>query len=187
VGWGEGTLTRAYELQALSDWLTSKYSLEGNQVLVGAIGCHLSAAREAALGKKLDPQKRFRPFRGGPLIERARSNLDAAEAQLLNLAPAEYVLGQMPSLLRHVQRNLHPTDPGRQEFERIARSVGTIHPEKPSLTEDEQLDQTKKQLLTITNERGKIVPTVRAASSQALGTAVGCAAFAMSWCSRRFS
>ena len=28
------------------------------------------------------------------------SNLDAAEAHLLNIAPAEYLLGQMPSLLQ---------------------------------------------------------------------------------------
>ena len=79
-----------------------------------SIHYHLEAARDAALGKKPDP-KWLRIFRNGPLIERAMSNLDAAEAQLLNLAPPDYVHGQMPSLLRHVQRHLGPTDPGRQE------------------------------------------------------------------------
>jgi len=148
VAWREGTLTRAYELEALCEWITAKHSRDGDQILVGAVMCHLGAARDAALGRKLDPQKRFRIFRDGPLIERARSNLDAAEAQLLNLAPPDYLLGQMPSLLRHVQRHLRPSDPGRHEFERIA---GEVH-------DHESVDR----------ERGKIVTTVRAASSEAL-------------------
>ena len=161
VAWREGTLTRAYELQALCEWLTTKDLLDSDCVLVKAINCHLGAARDAALGKKLDPHKRFRIFRDGPLIERARSNLDAAEAQLLNLAPPDYLLGQMPSLLRHVQRHLRPADPGRQEFERIARSVGMNGPENRV---DPQTATTRRWR-TIKKERGKIVTTVRAASS----------------------
>jgi hypothetical protein len=163
VAWREGTLTRAYELQALCEWLTVKELLDSDCVLVKAINCHLGAARDAALAKKLDPHKRFRIFRDGPLIERARSNLDAAEAQLLNLAPPDYLLGQMPSLLRHVQRHLHPSDPGRQEFERIARSVGINGPENGLVHSDDKHEEE-----TIKKERGKIVTTVRAASSEAL-------------------
>ncbi len=170
VAWREGTLTRAYELQALCDWMTAKNSLDGDWVLVNAVKCHLAAARDAALAKKLDPHKRFRIFRDGPLIERARSNLDAAEAQLLNLAPPDYLLGQMPSLLRHVQRHLRPTDPGRQEFERIARSLGLNDPEHRSPHDGREQEQgtISQEEATIKKERGKIVTTVRAASSQAL-------------------
>ncbi len=163
VAWREGTLTRALELEALCDWMTAKDSLDSDGALVKAVKCHLSAARDAALAKKLDPHKRFRIFRDGPLIERARSNLDAAEAQLLNLARPDYILGQMPSLLRHVQRHLRPTDPGRQEFERIARRLGINNLEHPSPENDEQQDRE-----TIKRQRGKIVTTVRAASSEAL-------------------
>jgi hypothetical protein len=72
-------------------------------------------------------------FRTGPLIERAISNLDAAEANLLSFASAEVVLGQMPCLLRHVQCHLPPNDPRRQEFERIARKVGVKDPDHPLL------------------------------------------------------
>ena len=111
VAWREGTLTRAYELQALCEWMTAKDSRDSDGALVKAVKCHLAAARDAAFAKKLDPHKRFRMFRDGPLIERARSNLDAAEAHLLNLARPDYIFGQMPSLLRHVQRHLRPTDP----------------------------------------------------------------------------
>src|SRR6476659_4718883 len=148
VAWREGTLTRAYELEALCNWVTLKNPRDSDCPLVTAIKCHLDAARQAARAQRPDPRKRFRIFRNGPLIERATSNLDAAEAQLLNLAPPDYLLGQMPSLLRHVQRHLRSSDPGRQEFERIA---GEVH-------DHESVDR----------ERGKIVATVRAASSEAL-------------------
>ena len=166
VAWREGTLTRARELEALCEWNTQKLAGEGDRALVEAVKCHLEAARQAARAQPPEPRQWFRIFRNGPLIERATSNLDAAEAQLLNLAPAEYVLGQMPSLLRHVQRHLCPTDPGRQEFERIARSVGINDPDHPSGQNRKDHIVNKKGI--IDNERGKIVATVRAASSECL-------------------
>ena len=167
VAWREGTLTRAYELEALCDWVRMKDPRDGDGVLVTAIHYHLLAARQAARAQPLDPRRRFRIFRNGSLIERAASNLDAAEAQLLNLAPSDYVLGQMPSLLRHVQRHLPPTDPGRHEFERIARSVGFNDPDHQSrqTRTDQDLNEMKG---TIDSERGTIVATVRAASSESL-------------------
>ena len=167
MAWREGTLTRARELEALCDWNSQKYPRESDCALVAAIKCHLDAARQAARAQPPEPRKWFRIFRNGPLIERATSNLDAAEAQLLNIAPPDYVLGQMPSLLRHVQRHLRPTDPGRQEFERIARSVGINDSDHPSSQNRTDQDSNEKRE-TIENERGKIVATVRAASSECL-------------------
>src|SRR6476659_2143687 len=167
VAWREGTLTRAYELEALCNWVTLKNPRDSDCPLVTAIKCHLDAARQAARAQQPDPRKRFRIFRNGSLIERETSNLDAAEAQLLNLAPPDYVLGQMPSLLRHVQRHLRSTDPGRQEFERIARSVGINDPDHPSSQNRADQDRNEKKA-TIDNERGTIVATVRAASSECL-------------------
>src|SRR6478735_5848600 len=166
VAWREGTLTRAYELEALCNWVTLKHPRDSDCPLVTAIKCHLDAARQAARAQQPDPRKRFRIFRNGSLIERATSNLDAAEAQLLNLAPPDSVLGQMPSLLRHVQRHLRSTDPGRQEFERIARSIGINDPDHPSGQNRKDHIVNKKGI--IDNERGKIVATVRAASSECL-------------------
>ena len=167
VAWREGTLTRARELEALCDWNSQRYPRDSDCALVAAIKCHLDAARQAARAQPPEPPKGFRIFRNGPLIERATSNLDAAEAQLLNLAPPDYVLGQMPSLLRHVQRHLRPTDPGRQEFERIARSVGINDSDHPS-SQNPQTQGLNEKKETIENERGKIVATVRAASSECL-------------------
>ena len=167
VAWREGTLTRAEELEALVAWVSLKNPAANDEILVKAIQHHLAAAREAARRVKLDPHRRFRMFRNGSLIERAISNLDAAEAHLLSLAPDDYVLGQMPCLLRHVQCHLPPTDPRRQEFERIARRVGIKDPDHPlrQNPKDESPDNKKN---TVKEERRKIVTIVRAASSAAL-------------------
>ena len=186
VAWREGTLTRARELEALCDWNSHKYPRESDWALVTAIKCHLDAARQAARAQPLEPRKWFRLFRNGPPIERATSNLDAAEAQLLNLAPPDYVLGQMPSLLRHVQRHLLPTDPGRQEFERIARRVGINDSDHPS-SQNPQTQGLNEKKETIDNERGKIVATVRAASSESLRDHLRLRNFRTSWPSRRRS
>ena len=176
VAWRESTLTRAEELETLCDWVMTKAgeadTTQGNyQVLVKAIQRHLKAARQAATKEALNPNRRLvlvrRIFRNGPLIERAQSNLDAAEAQLLNLAPARYIIGQMPCLVRHVQCHLPSTDPARQEFERIARRLGINDPDHPSPLNSDDQDLKDKEN-TVETERGKIVTTVRAASSAAL-------------------
>lgn len=165
VGWREGALTRAHELEALCDWIWLEHPRKGGETLVVSIKGHLDAAREAA--GRVALLKRIHSTLSGALIERAKSNLDAAEAQLLNLAPPDYVRGQMPSLLRHVRRHLRSTDPGRQEFERIARRVGICDPDRlqTQVFTEQDVDAEKN---TVENERGKIVTTVRAASSEAL-------------------
>jgi hypothetical protein len=86
VAWREGTLTRAKELEALSLWVRPRDTQGNDKVLAKAIDRHLDAARQAAKVDPLDPPRRLRIFRNGPLIERAMSNLDAAEAHLLSLA-----------------------------------------------------------------------------------------------------
>jgi len=115
----------------------------------------------------LNPKKRLKFFRDAPLLERAKSNLDAAEAHLLNFAPPEYVLGQMPSLLRHVQGHLVPSDPRRQEFERTCRSLGLNDPDHAQVTDSDEADRERK-LKIVTDERGSIVTAVRGASSASL-------------------
>ena len=166
VAWREGTLTRAAEFEALCAWVTRDTGAR-DKVLAAAIQRHLSAAREAARVEKLNPQRRFRVFRNGPLIERAMSNLDAAEAHLLNLVPPEYVLGQIPCLLRHVQCHLPPADPRRQEFERIAVRVGIKVQNHPQLRDDKAAPLDGR-VIALEEERRTIVAIVRGASSAAL-------------------
>jgi hypothetical protein len=167
VAWREGTLTRAKELEALSEWVTAQRERKDDAILAAAIGEHLEAARQAAHAKTLDPKKPFRVFRNGPLIERARSNLDAAEAHLLSVAEPWYVLGQMPSLLRHVQSHLRPTDPRRQEFEAIIGRLGIKDPGRAQLAET-PLPSYEENLKTIAEEQRKVVTIVRGASSAGL-------------------
>ena len=173
--WREQVLTRAKELEALSLWMgpcdeqDNSVVLENGEVLKKAIGVHLKAARQAARGDRLNPPGRFRlPLRRyGARIERARSNLDAAEAHLLTLAPPSYIVGQMPSLLNHVQRHLLPTDPRRQEFERIAQKLGIKDADHPSHQERKDSSPADKETI-VKDERRKIPNIVRAASSAAL-------------------
>ncbi len=172
-GWREGTLTRAEELEALSRfWVRPRGPQDNDEVLTNAICRHLDAARQAALGAPPDPPRwfRFRIFRHGrygPRIERARSNLDAAEAHLLTLAQNTYILGQMPCLLKHVQSHLPPTDARRQEFERIAQKLGITDPNHLLLHEGKDSSSVDKDAI-VTAERRKIVSIVRGASSAAL-------------------
>jgi hypothetical protein len=167
VAWREGTLTRAKELEALSLWVRPKDTLGNDKVLTEAIDRHLDAARQAAKVDPLEPSRRLRIFRNGPLIERARSNLDAAEANLLSIAPKWYILGQMPCLLNHVQCHLPRTDARRQEFERIAQKLGIKDPDHPSLENGEELSRDDKEAI-VEDERREIINIVRGASSAGL-------------------
>jgi hypothetical protein len=102
-------------------------------------------------------------------LERATSSLDAVEADLLQIAPADFVLGQMPSVLNNVRRHLRPTDPRRVDVERIAKALGLTDPTQatgrsgrtsaPSAAERGSL---------IESERGRIVSALRGAASAGL-------------------
>ena len=111
-------------------------------------------------------------FRGGSRFERATSNLDAAESQLLNYAPAHYVLGQISCILNDAQRHLIPTDPRRQELERITQKLG-LKDQDPSLltaerqTQAESIEKRRREKI-VDEERGKIVTALRGARSAAL-------------------
>jgi hypothetical protein len=163
VAWREGTLTRAKELEALCAWLRGCDGGDTSEELAAAIRQHLEAAREAAEDKR----GRWSPARNGSLLERAISNLDAAEADILRVAPPEYVLGQMPSLLNHVQRHLRPSDPRRVELERIARRLGTRDPDHKlaQVSPEQTMDEKKRR---VREDCNKIVGAVRGASSAAL-------------------
>jgi hypothetical protein len=167
TAWRECALTRAKELESLSNWVFRNHRREGADDLMNAIQQHLVAARQAANDKN-----RFRVKGNSALIQRTMGNLDAAEAQLLNFAPAAYILGQMPSLLNHVQRHLTADDPRRQEFERIAQTFDIRTPDHPLLPEAHD-----EQLAHVEEERGRIVTAVRGASTAALREQLRVASF----------
>jgi hypothetical protein len=90
-------------------------------VLASRIQRHVKTARAAAEG---EPRRglwfRVVATLAGSPHERAASNIDAAESDLLRMAPDEYVCGQMPSLLAHVRAHLPFNDPRRDRVEELA-------------------------------------------------------------------
>ncbi|MFL6175582.1 MAG: hypothetical protein ACJ715_02940 [Ornithinibacter sp.] len=142
------------------------------RLFVDSITRHLQAAKEAAELATAHPKDRLPRFRTGALRERAKSNLDAAEAQLLNFAPPDYLLGQLPGLLTHVQCHLIPSDPRRTEFERLSRSLGLGDADHPSAKGADTLRARaavrEEHRRIVREERGAIVSAVRAASSASM-------------------
>ena len=188
VAWREGTRTRAAELRSLNRWIecTSTAVSTGSpppsertlastgsqttDALHDAIEHHLKAAEDATTRR----QKWWHRPHNGARLERAISNLDAAEADLLRVAPASYVFGQMPSVLNSLQRHLKPGDPRRSEVERIRATLQQLERDRQSgqssLKDEADLVRppTVAQLALIDQERGQIVSAVRGASSAAL-------------------
>jgi hypothetical protein len=148
TGWREGVLTRAKELEARCIGMRGDQENRSVDVLARAALAHIEAAREAATTTHVSLRRPFAIFHSGPLRERALKNLDAAEADLITIAPTDYVLGQLPNLHKHVQNHLLPTDPRRQEFERIAAKLDGTEPAG--------------------DEREKIVNIMRGVSQEAL-------------------
>ena len=160
TAWREDVLTRAKELDSLRAWLLDSATADPGDPWWAAIREHLGAVKQAAEGR---PGRRARLERiwasmTGSTLGRALSNLDAAEASLLRVAPDSYLAGQMPSLRNHVQRHLEPDDPRRQELERLA---GRLSPDN-ALAGPAELSAITAQ------ERNAIVSSVRAASKAAL-------------------
>jgi hypothetical protein len=155
------------ELESLCAWLAASDPQKNGDILVRAVAFHIEAAREAAKVVELNPRRRLHLLRYGPLRERAMSNLDAAEAHLLNLAPAWYLLGQMPSLLQHVRSHLLQNDPRRREMERICHQLGLDDGGQAPVPALERAC-VEQCVETVEQSRGQIVAATRAASSASL-------------------
>jgi hypothetical protein len=124
--WREQALTRIAELRTLCHWVRAQTSDAGADDLVASIEAHLNAAEDAAAGNtKQGPWRGVRSWVTGSPIERTASNCEAAEADLLRLAPLWYLRGQMPSFLVAARRHLAADDPRRVRLEELARSART--------------------------------------------------------------
>jgi hypothetical protein len=138
--WREHALTRIAELRTLATWLQESSNDPGTAHLLSAIENHLTEAREAAL------TSRWRwAVANGSNIERTLGNIDAAEADLLRLAPLDYLSGQMPGLQARVRAHLRSGDPRRIRVEEIAEAGHGVN----------------------RNDRNSLIAAVREASSEA--------------------
>lgn len=147
--WREQALTRVAEMKAIFDWFSGQ-PMDDNHVPTAAarqtfdhaILRHLEAAFQAARRNS-----HWWDMKNGAVIERAMSNLDAAEAMLLRRAPLPYLKGQLPHLWAHVRQHLPVNDPRREYMQNIA-----------FLKNHENLDDSDVEL---------VIQSVRAASSEA--------------------
>jgi hypothetical protein len=151
--WREDSLTRAKELRGLKSWIEVHGGLRGPaNDLLRAIDAHLNAVKQTATGKDEAGKreswiKRFWRVLTGASFERTLGNLDAAEVDLLRVAPSSVLIPALPSVVAHVNRYLPKDDPRRQAVDRIAqdhmerllrkRAVRLAHPRRQAL-EDEQ-------------------------------------------------
>jgi hypothetical protein len=179
--WCEGTLTRANEIETLACWAAGVvqsdregWTPEACQTFRTSIDAHLAHARDATASRG----RIFR--RTGARLECAISSLDAAEADLLHLEPADYVADQMPNIVNHLCRHLQSTDPRRLEVERLGKHLGDAGL-SPSQEPDRDADVQGRtggaskadvrrvdRQAVINDRRGVIVSAVRGASSAAL-------------------
>jgi hypothetical protein len=163
--WREGAVTRANELETLRRWLHGRHDHPGQATeLSSAVHQHLEIARGTASGGGS-------PWRTmtGASLQRTASNLDAAEATLLRLAPTGYLEGQLPGLLTHVRRYLPLHDARREQLEAL---VARRQKKKRNLDGTRQLSLRGRRAPQQVpdefseEERGIIVTAVRGASSE---------------------
>jgi len=153
AAWREEALTRVTELGGLADWIEA-VSVDGRKdqhKLLAAIRTQLERARITAACLD-DPRRRhlltrFKMSSGGSSVERTLGSLDAAEADLLRLAPPHYLCGLMPSLQAHVNRYLPKNDPRRIHLDDVVKRA----------KDPQSLGDT---------ERGVVVAAYHAANSQ---------------------
>lgn len=124
VAWRENALARATELRGRLRELRCHHRLHvDSEDVVEQIERHLAAAEEAASnrrenGKKVRAWTRIVAAWRGAAVERSDSELDAAEATLLRIAPPAYVIGQLPAILARARTHLPASDP---RFLRLCR------------------------------------------------------------------
>jgi hypothetical protein len=128
AAWREEALTRVSELGGLADWIEAAGDGQAGELkLISGVRLQLERARKTAAGEDDTRRRakwrlvtRLKSSSGGSSVERTLGSLDAAEADLLRLAPAHYLRGLMPSLQAHVNRYLPKSDPRRRRLDALA-------------------------------------------------------------------
>jgi hypothetical protein len=117
ASWREQALSKIAELRFVLDWLPPSPARDRAAV---TINDHLAAAAAAAKARAAWPPPNILAAMSGSGVDRVISHLDAVETELLRIAPLDYLRGQLPSLVAHVQLHLDRRDPRRARLEAIA-------------------------------------------------------------------
>jgi hypothetical protein len=104
--WRHEVFARAEELEMLTRWMAA----DAEPHLVEAVQMHLAAARRAAARTRPLPSL-LPAIISGASIQSAMYNLDAAEVNLLRLAPLEYLKSNLPNLVAAAAEVLPAKDP----------------------------------------------------------------------------
>jgi hypothetical protein len=117
--WREAALARAADLANLAAWARAQTTEPdaSADILAAGVRDRLAIATEAAehRGRRWRPDPR--PMEA--LQERTLASLDAAECDILRLAPLSWLRGQLPALLGRIRACVPPDDPTREAFERL--------------------------------------------------------------------
>ena len=89
---------------------------------------HLEAAREAAEGQHPGSFRGAWERFAGTSFERALTNLDVAEVDLLRRAPPPVLEGALPSVQAHVNRFLAKDDPRREAIDALIQPPAGTSP-----------------------------------------------------------
>jgi hypothetical protein len=147
--WREQAFSRATDYRFLARLLLS-HATERDRQALQAIERQIDTAERAAAGRRGQPKAKkgddakngepgepslgrfgqFLSVLSGAGVERANSQLDGVETDLLRLAPDPYLRGHLPSLVAHVRDHLSDRDPRRLQVEKVAADVGV----RPSAT-----------------------------------------------------
>jgi hypothetical protein len=105
--WREEALARVAEMHTLLNWLKNQDSKVPNKAcLVDAVEAHLAGAVQG-----IRARSGLWSRMSGATIERASANLDAAELNLLRLAPPGYLSSNMPNYCMRAVEDLDEDDP----------------------------------------------------------------------------
>jgi hypothetical protein len=112
--WMEQSLARIAEQRFVVDLLAEDPDARFTEVAIRTIEDHWDAAEKACL----------RHIRRGAAVERVVSHLDAVDAEILRLAPASHVYGQLPGVMADIRRQLPATDARVRRLGELSRSHG---------------------------------------------------------------
>lgn len=118
--WREDALARIAELEMLTMMARVRTRVEAGVAdeMAASIRRHLETAKATA---------EERPVRmagvAGADVTRVLTNIHAAEADLLRLAPLDYLVGQLSTLLAYTREHLPARDPRRARLEELVRAA----------------------------------------------------------------
>jgi hypothetical protein len=130
--WRDGALTRIRELEELLRWLEIRHPDSSAKSTDEVIRSYLSSARLA-----VEQSDHVWSRLTGRHLEAVLTYIESAESLILRSAPQEYLVGQLPSLAAHVERNLSVSDPERIRVEQLYARMAQPTEHRPPLSRED--------------------------------------------------